>query len=158
MKQIILLAILLLTVIACNNQKTEIMEEKKEPVLGLGAPISDNFTGEAWLRMLSAEVEYDCSIYNVTFAPGTRNYWHTHSVGQILLCTEGVGYYQEKEKVARKLHTGDVVHIPADTPHWHGAAPDSRFTHIGITPKASENKVEWLGEVTDEEYKQATDN
>lgn len=157
MKQIILLAILL-TVIACNNQKTEIMEEKQEPVLGLGEPISDNFTGEAWLRMLSAEAEYDCSIYNVTFAPGTRNYWHTHSAGQILLCTEGIGYYQEKDNSARKLLTGDVVHIPADTPHWHGAAPDSRFTHIGITPKASENKVEWLGEVTDEEYKQATNN
>lgn len=130
----------------------------KEPVLGLGEPISDNFTGEAWLRMLSAQPEYDCSIYNVTFAPGTRNYWHTHSVGQILLCTEGVGYYQERDEAARKLLTGDVVHIPAQIPHWHGAAPDSHFTHIGITPKASENKVEWLGEVTDQEYEQATAN
>lgn len=155
MRHLYLSVILLVMMTACNHQKTEIMEEKKEPVLGWGTPISDNFTGEAWLRMLSAQPEYDCSIYNVTFAPGTRNYWHKHSVGQILLCTEGVGYYQEKGNAAQQLHTGDVVHIPANAIHWHGATPDSRFTHIGITPKVSENKVEWLGEVTDEEYNHA---
>lgn len=141
--------------VACNNQKSETMEKNNEPVLGLGEPISDNFTGEAWLRMLSAQPGYDCSVYNVTFAPSTRNFWHKHSVGQILLCTEGVGYYQEKGKAAQCLHTGDVVHIPAEAIHWHGAASDSHFTHIGITPKASENRVEWIGEVLDEEYKQA---
>ena len=157
-KVFILSAVILLVMTACNHQKTEIMEKKKEPVLGLGELISDNFTGEAWLRMLSAQPEYDCSIYNVTFAPGTRNYWHTHSVGQILLCTEGTGYYQEKGKAAQQLHTGDVVHIPAGAIHWHGAAPDSHFTHIGITPKVSENQVEWLGEVTDGEYNRATGN
>ena len=80
MKYIVLSAVILSVIIACNNQNTEIMEEKKEPVLGLGEPVSDNFTGEAWLRMLSAQTEYDCSVYNVTFAPGTRNYWHTHTV------------------------------------------------------------------------------
>lgn len=128
---------------------------QQEPVFGLGEPISANFTGEAWLQMLSAQTEYDCSIYYVTFAPGTRNYWHSHTVGQILLCTEGIGYYQESGKPAQRLHPGDVVNIPANVAHWHGAAPDSRFTHIGITPKASENTAEWLGEVTDEEYKEA---
>lgn len=132
------------------------MEQKKEPVLGLGEPISDNFTGNAWLRMLSAQPDFDCSVYNVTFSPSTRNYWHKHAVGQILLCTEGIGFYQEKGKTARRLQPGDIVDIPAEAIHWHGAAPDSRFTHIGITPKVSENKVEWLGCVTDEEYYQAT--
>lgn len=158
MKQLILSAVILFVMTACNSQKTEIMEEKQKPVLGLGELISDNFTGAAWLHMLSEQPEYDCSVYNVTFAPGTRNYWHTHSIGQILLCTEGVGYYQEKGKTAQQLHTGDVVQIPASTVHWHGAAPDSRFTHVGITPKVNENKVEWLGEVTDEEYRQAIAN
>ena len=156
MKHTYSLAIILLIAVACNNQKVETMEQKTEPVLGLGEPISDNFTGEAWLHMLSAEAGYDCSIYNVTFAPSTRNHWHTHSVGQILLCTEGAGYYQEKGKQAQRLQPGAVVHIPAGVIHWHGAAPASRFTHIGITPRVSENKVEWLGEVTDSEYKQAT--
>lgn len=142
-----------------NNQKEKTMEnskEVKEPVLGLGESITANFVGEAWLNMLSAQPEFDCNVYNVTFAPGTRNNWHSHAVGQILLCTEGIGYYQEKGKTAQRLQPGDVVNIPANTMHWHGAAPDVRFTHIGITPKVSENAAEWSGEVTDEEYAEAT--
>lgn len=134
------------------------MNKNTEPVLGLGEPVSENFTGQAWLRMLSAQSEYDCQIYNVTFAPSARNDWHTHSAGQILLCTEGVGYYQEKDRPAERLEAGRVVHIPAGAVHWHGAAPDSRFTHIGITPRVSENRVKWIGEVTDNEYNQALSN
>lgn len=162
---IILICMVLFAVNVCNsknnngnNQTVETMEDKtqvKEPVLGLGNPITANFSGDAWLKMLSTQPEYDCNIYNVTFAPGTRNNWHSHAVGQILLCTEGVGYYQEKGKPAQRLQPGDVVNIPANTVHWHGAAPDSRFTHISITPKVSENSAEWLGEVTDEEYTEA---
>lgn len=138
-----------------ENQKQKDMEMKtldQEPVLGLGDPVSANFTGEAWLKMLSTVPGYDCNVYNVTFAPGTRNYWHSHAVGQILLCTEGEGWYQEKGKDARRLRPGDVVNIPAHTMHWHGATAESRFTHIGITPKTSENTAEWGEAVTDEEY------
>lgn len=159
---IITFCIVLLAISSCNssqkennNQTVEIMEDKmqtEEPVMGLGDPITANFSGEAWLKMLSTQLEYDCNVYNVTFAPGVRNDWHSHAVGQILLCTEGIGYYQEKDKPARRLVVGDVVNIPANTVHWHGAAPDSRFTHIGITPKVSDNSAEWLGKVTDEEY------
>lgn len=158
MRQIYLwAAAVLLSVAACNPQTDKSMKEKTAPVLGLGEAVTDNFTGEAWLRMLSAQPEtYDCTVYNVTFAPATRNYWHTHTDGQILICTEGTGYYQEKGQPAQRLETGTVVHIPAGAVHWHGAAPDSRFTHIGITPKASQNTVEWIGEVTDREYEQAT--
>lgn len=143
-----------------NNQTTKMMEnttinQQKEPVMGLGDLVSTNFTGEAWLKMLSVQPEYDCNIYNVTFAPRARNNWHSHTVGQILLCTEGIGYYQEKGKPAQRLKPGAVVNIPAHTLHWHGAAPDSRFTHIGITPKVKENTTEWGGEVTDKEYQDA---
>ena len=116
------------------------------------------FVGQSFLNMLSTE---QVSIGNVTFEPGCRNNWHIHNAaaggGQILLVTAGRGYYQEWGADARKLHPGDVVHIPAGVKHWHGAAPDSRFTHIGITPEASRNQVEWLGEVTDEEYNRATE-
>lgn len=136
-----------------NEMKTV---ENNEPIFGLGEPIGANFTGKAWLQPMSSVKENDCNIYNVTFAPGTRNYWHSHAVGQILLCTEGVGYYQEKGKPAQRLEPGDIVNIPANTMHWHGAAPDSRFTHIGITPKVSENSAEWGELVTDEEYNEAT--
>lgn len=147
---------MLLAAVACNDNKTTTtMKEITEPMLGLGEHISDNFTGEAWLKMLSAQPEYDCNIYNVTFAPATRNYWHRHSEGQILLCTQGAGYYQTKGKPAERLEPGVIVNIPAGVIHWHGAAPDSQFTHIGITPKVSENNVEWFGPVTDEEYNNA---
>lgn len=158
----ILIAVCMITAtifISCssnnNNQKNETMKatsENSEPVLGLGNPVSANFTGEAWLQPLSSVPANDCNVYNVTFAPGTRNNWHSHAVGQILLCTEGEGWYQEKGKDAQRLRPGSVVNIPANTMHWHGATAKSRFTHIGITPKVSENATEWGGAVTDEEY------
>ena len=128
-----------------------------EPVMGLGQEVTENFTGKAWLKYLSTQPETtDCLIYNVTFAPRTRNYWHKHSQGQILLCTEGVGYYQERGDNALRLTSGNVVHIPANVEHWHGAAPHSPFTHIGITPKATTNQVEWLEPVTEQDYNNAT--
>ncbi len=156
--KIVLVAILVMLLSACCDkpQKLEIMNTGIEPVMGLGEPISANFTGDAWLKMLSTEPGYDCNVYNVTFAPGTRNYWHSHSIGQILLCTEGVGYYQEMGQPARRLVVGDVVNIPANTMHWHGAATDSRFTHIGITPRVNENATTWGEPVSDEAYEQAT--
>lgn len=145
---------------SCNGTQTDDQNQKnmntttanKEPVLGLGEPVTANFTGEAWLKMLSAVPEYDCNVYNVTFAPGTRNNWHAHAVGQILLCTEGEGWYQKKGKPAQRLRVGDVVNIPANTVHWHGATAKNRFTHIGITPKVDGNATEWGSPVTDEEY------
>ena len=106
--------------------------------------------------MMIVNKESDLSVYNVTFEPGCRNSWHKHGVGQMLLCTAGVGYYQERGQKARGLVPGDIVEIPADVDHWHGAAPDSEFVHIGITAKMSENNVVWLDPVTDEEYSTAT--
>lgn len=133
-------------------------ELKHEDAFPLGEPVDANvFTGSAWVsQLLSRGGEYDMASYNVTFAPGARNNWHSHSAGQILLCTAGTGYYQEKGKPARRLNPGDVVEIPADTEHWHGAAPDSMFVHLGITPRVSQNKTTWGGTVADEEYSEAT--
>lgn len=120
-----------------------------------GEKLSENFTGGAWCAMLVNNKDYDAMVYNVTFAPGVRNSWHRHDVGQILLCTEGRGFYQERGSRARKLALGDVVEIPANVDHWHGAAPDSEFVHIGITPKASVNGCEWLEPVSDADYSRA---
>lgn len=110
------------------------------------------FTGEAFVKMLVTNHDYDCMVYNVTFEPGARNYWHKHSIGQILLVTNGEGYYQEKGKPAKHLEVGDIVEIPAYVEHWHGATSGSKFIHVGITPKAKENSVEWLEPVSDEDY------
>jgi quercetin dioxygenase-like cupin family protein len=77
----------------------------------------------------------------------------TYPGGQILLVTYGKGYYQERGKPALLLYKGDIVAIPPDVEHWHGAAPDSNFTHIGISPNTQKGGAVWLGPVTDEEYR-----
>ncbi len=114
---------------------------------------SDYFTGNALLKMLvPADGIFNCSIANVEFEPGARNNWHTHPGGQILIVTHGKGFYQEKGKPIQSLKTGDVVKIPPNLVHWHGAAPDSEFTHLAINTNTSTGIVDWLEPVTDEEY------
>ena len=68
------------------------------------------------------------------------------------LCTAGRGYYQEWGKPARELHPGDVVQIPPEVKHWHGAAPDSHFVHLAVEVPAEGSSNEWLEPVSDEEY------
>lgn len=119
---------------------------------------SEYFTGgDAWFSMMvsDANSDFDCKVYNVSFAPKCRNFWHTHPDGQILLVTKGEGFYQEKGKTARFLKQGDVVIIPAKVLHWHGASNDKEFVHLGINPKPSKGAVNWVSEVTDEEYQEA---
>ena len=90
---------------------------------------------------------------NVTFEPGCRNNWHIHHKGgQILLVTEGRGYYQKWGKPAQELKAGDVVNIPPEVKHWHGAAKDSWFSHIAISVPAEGASTEWLEEVSDIKY------
>lgn len=153
------LLVLIILMIACNNMKSEKkMEQKTELAFPKGEKITNNnFTGTAWLQMLvNNDSIYNTSIGNVTFEPGARTNWHKHPGGQILLVTDGMGYYQEKGKPAQLIKKGDVVRIPPDTEHWHGAAPKSGLTHIAISPNTNKGSVVWLQPVTDEEYKQNT--
>lgn len=91
-------------------------------------------------------------IHNVTFEPGCRNNWHIHHKGeQILICINGRGWYQEWGKPAQALKPGDVVNVPAETKHWHGAARDSWFQHIAIAVPVEGASNEWCEPVTDEE-------
>lgn len=115
-----------------------------------------NFTGQAYLAPITTNKELNMPISNVTFEPGCRNSWHTHSGGQILIATSGIGYYQEKGRPARRLYPGDVVEIAPHIEHWHGAAPDSWFAHIAIKCNSQSNEVEWLNPVDDGEYFAAT--
>jgi quercetin dioxygenase-like cupin family protein len=119
---------------------------------------SNVFIGTTWVNMLVPDANgiYDCQAYDVVFEPGARNHWHSHPGGQLLLVTDGTGYYQERGKAARQLRKGDVVQIPPDVKHWHGAAPDASFTHIGISPNTKKGAAAWFGPVTDEEYQEAT--
>lgn len=108
------------------------------------------FVGQSYLNMLSTE---RVTIGNVTFEPGCRNNWHIHHKGgQILLCTAGRGYYQEWSKEAQELHPGDVVNIPPEVKHWHGAAKDSWFAHLAVEVPAEGASNEWLEVVNEEDY------
>lgn len=124
----------------------------------LGEKLSPNpnFTGEVWLAPLSEKKELNVPMSNVTFEPGCRNSWHSHKAGQLLIATAGIGYYQEKGKLARQLHPCDIVEIAPDVEHWHGAAPDSWFAHIAITTNPQTNGAIWHEPVSDEQYCKAT--
>ncbi|HMK27416.1 MAG TPA: cupin domain-containing protein [Chitinophagaceae bacterium] len=111
------------------------------------------FSGTAWIKLLVPnDAVLNCQVANVVFEPGARNNWHTHPGGQILVATNGIGYYQEKGKAIQLLHAGDVVNIAPGIVHWHGASPDSEFTHIAINPNTQKGIVAWLERVSDEEY------
>ena len=114
------------------------------------------FTGQAYWAPLTQNKDLNCPISNVTFEPACRNNWHSHTGGQILVAVSGKGYYQEKGKPARLLQPGDVVEIAPDVVHWHGAAPDSWFSHLAIETNPQTNKNTWLDSVKDEEYFAAT--
>lgn len=108
------------------------------------------FIGKSFLGLLTTE---RIVIVNVSFEPGCRNNWHVHHKGgQVLLCTAGRGYYQEWGKEPRELQAGDVVNIPPEVKHWHGAAPDSWFAHLAIEVPAEGASNEWFEPVTEEEY------
>jgi len=141
-----------------NRQIDKAMKKNTETVFPKGEKITNNyFTGTAWLQMLvNNDSIYTTSIGNVTFEPGARTNWHKHPGGQILLVTDGIGFYQEKGKPAQVIRKGDTVKIPLDTEHWHGAAPGNSLTHIAISPNTDKGSVVWLLAVTDEEYSNAT--
>lgn len=131
-------------------------KHQNEMVFPIGAP-NDNFAkyfiGQSYLAPLSTQ---QVGIYNVTFEPGCRNNWHIHHAknggGQILVCVAGRGYYQEWGKPAQELRPGDVVNIPAGVKHWHGAAPDSWFSHLAVEVPGDETSNEWLETVDNTVY------
>ncbi len=126
-------------------------------VFGIGEPntaYAQYFDGNSYLNPL-AQINH-LSIANVTFEPGCRNYWHIHKAkkdgGQILICVDGEGWYQEAGKNAQSLKTGDIVTIPANVKHWHGAKKDTWFSHLAIEVPGEQTETEWLESVSETEY------
>lgn len=113
------------------------------------------FSGKSYLAPLASNSELGVPVANVTFEPACRNNWHSHTGGQILIAVGGIGFYQEKGKPARRLKAGDVVEIAPNVVHWHGAAPDSWFSHLAISCNPKTNKNTWLDPVSDAEYAEA---
>lgn len=124
-----------------------------EMIFPIGAPndaFAQYFSGRSFLAPISTE---QVGIFNVTFEPGCRNNWHIHHAkkggGQILICVAGRGYYREWDKDPIAMLPGDIVNIPAGVKHWHGAAPESWFSHLAIEIPGEECFNEWLEPVTE---------
>ena len=108
------------------------------------------FIGQSYVKTLASG---QISAVNVTFEPGCRNNWHIHrGGGQLLLCTAGSGWYQEEGRPALRLGPGDVVNLPADEKHWHGAAANEWFSHLSISVPSANTSMEWFEAVCDEAY------
>ncbi|MCA1827234.1 MAG: cupin domain-containing protein [Myxococcales bacterium] len=88
----------------------------------------------------------------VTFEPGARTAWHTHPRGQTLIVTAGVGRVQVEGGPIEEIRPGDVVSIPAGKRHWHGATPTTAMTHLAVQEHLNGKVVEWMEQVTDEQY------
>ena len=139
---------------AQNKPKLSITtESQKSIIFPKGEKITNaNFTGKAYLQtLIAADSLNPTSVGNVTFEPGARTKWHFHPGGQILLVTDGVGYYQEKGQSKKILRKGDVIKCPPNIKHWHGASDDTYFVQVAITNTKNGVPV-WLEAVTDEEY------
>ena len=125
---------------------------------GLGEPndaYAEFFIGQSYLNPLTGP-DAVLAVSNVTFEPGCRNNWHIHKAtsggGQLLICVDGFGWYQAEGEPARPLAPGDVVSIPANVKHWHGARVDSWFSHLAIAVPGENTSNEWLEPVSDEHY------
>jgi quercetin dioxygenase-like cupin family protein len=142
---------------ACNQNKDQkTMETQAENSLFPKGDKLENgyFTGNAFLTpILPKDKNNEFSLGSVTFEPGARTNWHTHPKGQVLIVTEGEGFYQEKGKSAQSIKKGDVVNIPENIEHWHGATANTGMVHIAISNYKGEDNVTWLKPVSDEDYK-----
>ncbi len=131
-------------------------EFQKQMIFPIGEPnnaYAKYFIGRSYLAPISTE---QVKFFNVTFEPGCRNNWHIHRAteggGQMLVGVAGRGWYQEEGQPAVEILPGTVIHIPANVKHWHGAAPDSWFSHLAFELDGENTSNEWLEPVTDDQY------
>ena len=132
-----------------------LFENSVFPVGGENTAYAQYFDGTSYLNMLTLD---QVAIGNVTFEPGCRNHWHVHRAdkggGQLLIAVGGRGYYQEWGKEPVEMTPGTVIEIPEGVKHWHGAAPDSWFSHLAFEIPGDNASNEWLEPVDPEAYAQ----
>ncbi len=90
---------------------------------------------------------------SVTFEPGARTAWHIHPLGQTLIVTAGCGWVQREGGPIEEIQPGDVIWFPAGEKHWHGATPTTAMTHIAIQEQLDGKLVEWMEQVSDDQYR-----
>ena len=117
------------------------------------------YSGEVWTDALIEGAPPD-NVYvaRVAFSPGARTVWHTHPFGQILAVVSGVGLVCKAGEDARRLRAGDSVAIAPGERHWHGATPDTAFTHYAIQGADGDGRMaDWQELVDDADYQAAAD-
>lgn len=136
--------------------------EAQTPVISCGGSrtvrtaSSANFTGSVRVEMLFEALDPShASGGYVTFEPRARTAWHSHPRGQILIVTAGTGRVQQWGGPIEEIRAGDVVRIPAGQKHWHGASPQASMTHIAISEHRDGTVVEWMEQVSDDQYNAA---
>ncbi len=140
-----------------NTSSTSEMEKYAETIMfPIGEPnnaYAKYFIGQSYISPISTN---QVKMYNVTFEPKCRNNWHIHKAkkggGQILIGIGGRGYYQEWGQEPVEINPGDVINIEKNVKHWHGAAPNSWFSHIAVEVDGIEAENVWLESVGDKEY------
>ena len=89
----------------------------------------------------------------VTFEPGARTAWHTHTLGQTLVVTAGLGWVRREGGPVEEIRPGDTVWFPAGEKHWHGASPTTAMTHLAIVENQDGKNTDWLEKVSDDQYR-----
>lgn len=155
MTALLLLAIL----ISCNGDKGQNIQSEpgssNEAIFPKGelGPAT-NFTGNAYnFGLVSNDSTYNTLVGNVYFEKSARSNWHVHPSGQILIVLDGEGYHQLEGQSRQTMKKGDVIKVPANTRHWHGATENNSLTQMYILPKTQNGIVTWLEPVTDDQYK-----
>lgn len=151
--QIALAIITSIIVMPCNQNK-ENTKHELEAIFPKGTVGSkDLFTGNAYhFGLVDADTIYNTVVGNVYFEPGARTNWHSHPSGQILIITDGIGYYQMEGKPIQIIKKGDVIKCPPNVRHWHGASADVGLQQLYVVPDTKKGIVKWNEAVTDEQY------
>jgi 4-carboxymuconolactone decarboxylase len=156
-----LLCLLMGSALACasahsNAAAPVAMEVQVASSLPVTIGASDNFSGTARISSpFQAQTPGRAGGATVSFEPGARTAWHTHPLGQMLVVTAGLGLVQQQGKAVQAIRPGDVVTIPANVRHWHGAAPDAAMTHVAIAEKDNGISVHWQEKLADADYQAA---
>jgi len=114
---------------------------------------ADYFTGQVRVDPLfQADAPARVVGASVTFEPGARTAWHTHPLGQTLVVLSGCGRAQHEGGPVEEIRPGDVIWFPPHERHWHGAAPTVAMTHLAIQEQLDGKTVDWMAQVSDEQY------
>lgn len=149
-----LIALTSVLMVSCNPKEGKSNAENGKAIFKRGEQLSaDLITGKAWHNKLVDEDSiYTTAVGVEEFEPGSRNVWHSHPGGQIIIILDGVGYHQIKGAPVQVLRKGEVAKCPPGVLHWHGASKDSSVTQMYILPNTEKGLADWSDRVTDEEY------